>query len=268
MDFAGIKKPNRSQDKGSGEEQHMYECSQVDKEEKIKNYFKEFNLEGLDQTWEEFFRQEFREEYFMSLMDFVEKKYENARVYPPKNRVFQAFKTIPFHEVKVVILGQDPYHGEGQANGLSFSVNKGIKSPPSLLNIFKELELEYGVKRENSDLSDWAKQGVLLLNSVLTVDASLAGSHGNKGWEIFTSHVVDFLDKSKQGLVFILWGNYAISKAKNVDEQKHLILKSPHPSPLSSHRGFFGNNHFAKANDYLLSRGVTPIDWINEEKNY
>ena len=191
-----------------------------------------------------------------------ERKAGGARIYPPGAEIFAAFEATPFDSVKVVVLGQDPYHGPGQAHGLCFSVHPGVDVPPSLLNIYKELERDTGfVRPDHGYLMDWARRGVLLLNSVLTVEAGQAGSHQGRGWEGFTDHVVDVLNREREGLVFLLWGSYAQKKGAVIDTGRHRVLKAPHPSPLSAHRGFLGCGHFSKANEYLVRRGLKPIDW-------
>ncbi len=216
----------------------------------------------LPKQWQEVLQTEIEKPYFSELMDFVDKAYQTKTIYPPKEQIFNAFKACTLDKVKVVILGQDPYHDEGQANGLSFSVNSGIKLPPSLVNIFKEIERNLGVAiPTNGDLTRWAAQGVLLLNASLTVQAHQAGSHQGKGWETFTDAVIKYIAEEKEGVVFILWGAYAQKKAAFIDEQKHLILKSAHPSPLSVYRGFSGNQHFSLTNDYLKLQGKEEINW-------
>lgn len=183
-------------------------------------------------------------------------------IFPPSDQMFNAFNSTPFRRVKVVILGQDPYHGPGQAHGLSFSVPQGVKPPPSLVNIFKEIERSLGIARpDHGCLQAWAEQGVLLLNATLSVEQGRAGSHQNQGWESFTDAAVEALNRQREGLVFLLWGSYAQKKGRLIDTERHLVLKSPHPSPLSAHRGFIGNGHFSRVNEYLQSRGETPIDW-------
>ncbi|QDH71320.1 uracil-DNA glycosylase [Marilutibacter alkalisoli] len=195
-----------------------------------------------------------------------ERKATGATIYPPGPQIFAAFDATPFDAVKVVVLGQDPYHGPGQAHGLCFSVQPGVPVPPSLLNIYKELQSDVGFKPPSHGyLQRWAEQGVLLLNAVLTVEAGRAGSHQGKGWEGFTDHVVDVLNREREGLVFLLWGSYAQAKGKVIDPRRHRVLKAPHPSPLSAHRGFLGCRHFSAANDYLARRGQTPIDWTLPE---
>ena len=191
-----------------------------------------------------------------------QRKSAGARIYPPGAEIFAAFEATPFDAVKVVVLGQDPYHGPGQAHGLCFSVRPGVDVPPSLLNIYKQLERDTGfVRPDHGYLMDWARRGVLLLNSVLTVEAGQAGSHQGRGWEGFTDHVVDTLNREREGLVFLLWGSYAQKKGAVIDTGRHRVLKAPHPSPLSAHRGFLGCGHFSKANEYLARRGLKPIDW-------
>jgi uracil-DNA glycosylase len=189
-------------------------------------------------------------------------KGQGTRVYPPGAQMFAALEATPFEEVKVVVLGQDPYHGPGQAHGLSFSVPPGVDIPPSLLNIFKELERDLGLPRpDHGYLMPWAKQGVLLLNAVLSVEAGRAGAHQGKGWEGFTDAAVDALNREREGLVFLLWGSYAQAKGRLIDASRHCVLKAPHPSPLSAHRGFLGCGHFSSANRWLQGRGHKPIDW-------
>ncbi|WP_140726439.1 MULTISPECIES: uracil-DNA glycosylase [Gammaproteobacteria] len=191
-----------------------------------------------------------------------QRKAAGARIFPPGPRIFAAFDATPFEQVKVVILGQDPYHGYGQAHGLCFSVLPDVPTPPSLINIYKEIEDDLGIPRpDHGYLMPWARQGVLLLNAVLTVEEGRAGSHQNRGWEGFTDHVVDTLNREREGLVFMLWGSYAQAKGKVIDTRRHRVLKAPHPSPLSAHRGFLGCRHFSMANEYLARHGGTPIDW-------
>jgi uracil-DNA glycosylase len=198
-----------------------------------------------------------------SLREFLTSELKRGKtIYPESNNVFSAFNSTPFNKVKVVIIGQDPYHGEDQAHGMCFSVKKGVKIPPSLRNIYKELASDLSIETpQHGLLQSWADQGVLLLNTVLTVEKGMAGSHQGKGWEIFTDRVIDLLNKEKENLVFLLWGSPAQKKAKNVNSEKHLVLKSPHPSPLSAHRGFFGQHHFSKCNHYLKEKGIGPINW-------
>ncbi len=216
----------------------------------------------IEPGWKQELAAEWEAPYFQTLTQFVADRYRNATIYPPGSKIFAAFDSCPFDDVKVVILGQDPYHGPGQANGLCFSVNPGIDIPPSLQNIFKEIHADTGAPiPADGDLTRWARQGVLLLNATLTVEAHQAGSHQGKGWETFTDHAIEALSRDRDNLVFILWGSYAKSKAPLIDKSRHLVLTSPHPSPLSAHRGFFGNHHFSLANDYLSRHGKTPVMW-------
>jgi len=212
--------------------------------------------------WKNELADEFTKPYFERLTAFVKDEYRTGKIYPSGPNIFRAFDQTPYDNVKVVILGQDPYHGSGQANGLCFSVNKGVSFPPSLRNIFKELNSDLGKPiPPDGDLSYWAKQGVLLLNATLTVQAHRAGSHQGRGWEEFTDSVIQNLNEKRSGIVYMLWGSYAQKKAAIVRPDRNLILKSPHPSPLSAHRGFFGSGHFSKANDYLKKLGKEPINW-------
>ena len=205
---------------------------------------------------------EFDAPYFAQLVAFVRQEYAQGRVYPPGRLIFNAFDQCPFDQVKVVIIGQDPYHEPGQAQGLCFSVPNGVQIPPSLINIYKEIEDDLGVKCPLSgDLTRWAQQGVLLLNATLTVREHQAGSHQRRGWEQFTDAVIATLSRERTGLVFLLWGSYAQSKRVLIDTGRHLVLQSPHPSPLSAHRGFFGNHHFSQANAWLQAHGQEPIQW-------
>lgn len=216
----------------------------------------------LEASWNTILKEEFEKPYFKDLIKFVDSEYETKTIYPPKEKIFAAFDSTPFDQVKVVILGQDPYHGPNQANGLSFSVNEGIKLPPSLQNIYKELNADLGNEISISgDLSDWAKQGVLLLNATLTVEASKAGSHQKKGWEEFTDQVISSLAENRTDLVFILWGSYAQKKGKKIDRTKHFVIETAHPSPLSVYRGFWDSKPFSKTNDYLKSKNIQPINW-------
>lgn len=216
----------------------------------------------IEASWKAVLKEEFEKDYFRNLTAFVRKEYEENRVYPPGRQIFAAFEHSPFDKVKVVILGQDPYHGVGQANGLCFSVSDGISFPPSLQNIFKELNSDTGVAVPSSgNLERWAEQGVLLLNTILTVRESQPGSHQNKGWEFFTEAVIKKLSDQKQKLIFILWGAYAQRKGAVIDRSKHYVIQSPHPSPLSAHRGFFGSRPFTKTNDILKSLGKEEIRW-------
>ena len=238
---------------------------------------KDVKIEG---SWKKALQEEFGQEYFKKLREFVKSEYQHAIVYPPPKNIFRAFELCPFDNVEVVILGQDPYHGAGQANGLCFAVGESVALPPSLQNIFKELESDIGHSPKNKkgdrapseealmpagrrgDLERWAKQGVLLLNATLTVRARTAGSHQGKGWEEFTDAVIRKLSDEKEHLVFILWGNYARSKGSVIDFEKHLILESAHPSPFSANAGFFGSKPFSTTNKYLTEHGKKPIDWL------
>ena len=217
----------------------------------------------IHESWKGVLNQEFEKEYFKELVQFVKKEYTTTKCYPPGKQIFSAFDHCPFEDIKVVIIGQDPYHGPGQANGLCFSVNDGISHPPSLVNIFKELNSDLGLSYPKSgDLSLWAKQGVFLLNATLTVRKSEAGSHQNQGWETFTDAVIQKISDELEGVVFLLWGGYAKRKGSKIDKNKHLMLSSGHPSPLSANRGFwFGNKHFSKCNQYLLSQTKDEINW-------
>lgn len=217
----------------------------------------------LENSWRERLRSDFESAYMAELRQFLsEQKALGKTIYPAGDEIFAALNATAFKAVKVVILGQDPYHGPGQAHGLSFSVRKGVRIPPSLQNIYKELATDVNfVRPDHGCLSEWAEQGVLLLNSVLTVEAGLAASHQGKGWEKFTDSVVSHLNVDATGIVFILWGNYAQKKGAMIDRDKHLVLQSVHPSPLSASRGFFGNHHFSKSNEYLLAQDKSAIDW-------
>lgn len=216
----------------------------------------------IEESWKEKLSSEFEKEYFENLKGFIREEYLHHSVYPPGSMIFNAFNSCPFDKVKAVILGQDPYHGPGQAHGLCFSVRDGVAFPPSLLNIFKEIESDIGIRKPVSgDLTRWAGQGILLLNATLTVRAHMAGSHQRKGWEEFTDNVIEILNREKEHLVFFLWGAYAQKKGESIDRTRHLVLESVHPSPLSASRGFFGNKHFSRCNEYLLKNGLTPIDW-------
>lgn len=216
----------------------------------------------IEETWRRHLQMEFDAPYFAELVSFVRQEYQQGRVYPPGRLIFNAFDQCPFDKVKVVIIGQDPYHEPGQAQGLCFSVPDGVQIPPSLINIYKEIEDDLGVKCPPSgDLTRWARQGVLLLNATLTVREHQAGSHQRRGWEQFTDAVIATLSRERDGLVFLLWGSYAQSKRMLIDSSRHLVLQSPHPSPLSAHRGFFGNHHFSQANAWLQSHGLQPILW-------
>ena len=211
-------------------------------------------------------KEEFEKPYFAELSAFVKKEYQNEVVYPPPKNIFRAFELCPFDKVEVVILGQDPYHGRGQANGLCFAVGGGVALPPSLQNIFKELSadcnLPFEALTKKGDLEHWARQGVLLLNAMLTVRASLAGSHQGKGWEAFTDAAIQALSERREHLVFILWGNYAKQKGAYIDRATHCVIESAHPSPFAAHHGFFGSRPFSRANEYLQQQGKKPIDWL------
>ncbi|HPR32520.1 MAG TPA: uracil-DNA glycosylase [Prolixibacteraceae bacterium] len=216
----------------------------------------------MESSWKEILQPEFDKAYFSLLTEFVRGEYQRHTVYPAGRDIFNAFNLCPFHEAKVVIIGQDPYHGPGQAHGLCFSVREGVDFPPSLRNIFKEIHDDLGVPvPPNGDLSRWAQQGVLLLNATLTVRAHQAGSHQGKGWETFTDAAIRHLSEKRENLVFLLWGAYAQRKGEMIDRARHLVLESVHPSPLSASRGFFGNHHFRRANQYLTENGRTPIQW-------
>ena len=229
----------------------------VDKNQKMA-----INKPKIDESWYKVLHEEFEKDYFFKLKEFLLKEKKQSIIYPPGDQIFTAFNSTPFDQVKVVILGQDPFHGEGQAHGLCFSVNQGIKHPPSLVNIFKEIENDLGISYpKNGNLISWAKQGVLLINATLTVRANQAGSHQKQGWEQFTDSVIQKLSDEKENLVFLLWGNFAISKSAIIDQSKHHILKAIHPSPLSAHRGFFGCKHFSKTNQLLIQNGFSPINW-------
>lgn len=220
-------------------------------------------LVKIESSWKKALESEFDKEYFQELSQFVREQYQTATVYPPPKFIFRAFELTPFDKVKVVILGQDPYHGVGQANGLCFAVNKGVSLPPSLQNIYKEIKSDTGKdpSSQTGDLENWARQGVLLLNATLTVEAGSPGSHQNKGWEQFTDAVINVLSKQKENLVFILWGAYARKKGAAIDRTKHLVIESPHPSPFSAYNGFFGSRPFSRCDQYLVSRGELPIVW-------
>ena len=216
----------------------------------------------IDASWKKVLQDELEKPYFAQLTNFVREEYKTKKIFPPGNMIFSAFDHCPFDKVKVVIIGQDPYHNDGQAHGLCFSVNTGVDFPPSLINIFKEIERDLGKPTPTSgNLERWAEQGVLLLNATLTVQAHSAGSHQGRGWETFTDAVIRKVAEEKVHVVFMLWGNYAQQKGAVVDGQKHLVLKSVHPSPLSAYRGFIGCGHFSAANEYLTSKGLSPINW-------
>ena len=217
----------------------------------------------IDPSWLEVLRSQFEAPYFEQLKDFLVAERQQYVCYPPGSRIFAAFDHTPFDKVRVVVLGQDPYHEPGQAMGLCFSVPDGVLVPPSLVNIIKEINADLGLQipPTKGDLTPWADQGVLLLNATLTVRAHQAGSHQRRGWELFTDAAIRALSEQRQGLVFMLWGSYAISKAQFIDKGKHLVLTAPHPSPLSAYRGFFGCRHFSRCNEYLMQQGQAPIDW-------
>lgn len=213
-------------------------------------------------TWKSHLEEEFKKPYFKQLASFVKQEYTQKKVFPPPKQLFHAFDACPFDDVRVVMLGQDPYHGPGQAHGLCFSVNDGVPIPPSLKNIYKEIRDDIGTPLPTSgNLDGWAKQGVFLLNATLTVEAHKAGSHQNKGWEEFTDAVIQTISDKKQDVVFLLWGSYAQKKGTIIDESKHLVLRAPHPSPLAAYRGFFGCKHFSKTNAHLISTFQAPIEW-------
>lgn len=217
----------------------------------------------IAESWKNKLNEEFQKEYFHNLIEFVRNEYKNGVCYPPGKLIFNAFDKCSFEDTRVVILGQDPYHGAGQANGLCFSVNDGVQSPPSLKNIFKEIQDDLGKPIPKSgNLERWAQQGVLLLNATLTVRAGAAGSHQGKGWEVFTDSVIRQLNDEKDGIVFLLWGKYAQDKGKIIDDKKHFVLRAKHPSPMSAnYGGWFGNKHFSQANNYLQSKGLPTIEW-------
>lgn len=217
----------------------------------------------IEESWKQVLSDEFNSLYFEKLATFVRSAYARGVVYPPAKNIFEAFNRTPFDKVRAVILGQDPYHEPNQAHGLCFSVREGVRTPPSLINIYKELEEEYGTPflNRSGDLSHWADQGVLLLNATLTVDAGNAGSHQGKGWELFTDAVISKLSENRDNLVFLLWGSYARRKGAVIDRRRHLVLECAHPSPLSVYRGFFGCGHFKKTNEYLAAHNLPQIDW-------
>jgi uracil-DNA glycosylase len=215
----------------------------------------------IEASWKEQLQAEFEKPYWDGLTSFVRAEYAAAHCCPAGKNIFRAFDLTPFHDVKVVILGQDPYHTPGAAMGFCFSVPEGNRPQPSLQNIFQEIGNDLGIARTQTDLSDWAEQGVFLLNSVLTVRAREAGSHAGKGWETFTDSAIRYLSERREHLVFILWGSYAIAKRALIDPRKHLVITSPHPSPFSAHKGFFGSKPFSRANDFLAAKGLPPINW-------
>ena len=216
----------------------------------------------IGNSWDKLLEEEFKKEYFNNLLEFVKNEYKNKVIYPKQNEVFNAFRYTSFENVKVVILGQDPYHGPNQAEGLSFSVSNEVLKPPSLKNIFKELESDLGIQfPEANSLIPWAKEGVLLLNAVLTVEEHLPTSHKDKGWETFTDNVIKLINTKKEPVVFILWGSYARNKKELITNPEHLIIESPHPSPFSARTGFFGSKPFSKTNEYLKSKGIKEVNW-------
>jgi uracil-DNA glycosylase len=216
----------------------------------------------IEESWKQQLASEFEKDYFVRLTEFVRQEYAQGTVYPPGRLIFNAFDLCPFDKVKVVIIGQDPYHGPGQAHGLCFSVNDGVPFPPSLVNIFKEIESDLGTPVPSTgNLTRWAEQGVLLLNATLTVEAHKAGSHQGKGWEELTDAAIQALNRQREHIVFMLWGSYAQRKGQYIDRKRHLVLTAVHPSPLSAYRGFIGCGHFSQANNYLLQHGEAPINW-------
>jgi len=217
---------------------------------------------NIEPSWKEFLQLELNKDYFIKLAGFLDREYDSKQIYPPKQLIFNAFEQCPLDKVKVVIIGQDPYHEEGQSHGLCFSVNDGVAFPPSLRNIFKEIDRDLEIPAPLSgNLTHWARQGVLLLNATMTVEAHKAGSHQKHGWEIFTDAIIHQLAAEKEHIVFMLWGAYAQKKGDFIDKNRHFVLKSVHPSPLSAYRGFIGNNHFSLANAYLKEQGLTVINW-------
>lgn len=222
-----------------------------------------YKLPALPLSWQSVLGDELKQPYMQTLCDFLQQEDAAGKtIYPPQPLIFNAFNHTDFNNTRVVIIGQDPYHGPDQAMGLSFSVPYGVRTPPSLVNIFKEVQSDVGVLLSGGgDLTPWAEQGILLLNATLTVEQAKAGSHQKKGWEAFTDAAIAALNSQREGLVFVLWGSYAQKKGAMIDRQKHLVLASPHPSPLSAHRGFFGNHQFSRINEYLDSRGEKPINW-------
>mgnify|MGYP000083115851 CR=1 FL=1 len=224
----------------------------------------ESDMVNIQNSWDEVLSDEFKSEYYLKLREFLKKEYFSRTIYPPMNDIFNALKLTPYEKVKVVILGQDPYHEKGQAEGLCFSVPKGVKTPPSLVNIFKEIKDDLNIDNTSPELSCWAKQGVLLLNTSLTVREGQANSHSGKGWEILTDAIIKKLNDRKQPIVFLLWGANARSKAAFITNKNHLVLSAAHPSPLSAYNGFFGCKHFSKTNEFLIKNGIEPIDWRTE----
>ena len=215
----------------------------------------------INKTWDSILEREFKSEYFKKLGIFVKNEYQNKIIYPKYEHIFDCLRYTDYNDVKVVIIGQDPYHGENEAHGLCFSVQEGVNRPPSLNNIFKELYNDLGIVKKNNDLTCWAKQGVLLLNSIMTVVKDHPLSHKDKGWEIFTDNIIRYLNDREKPMVFVLWGSFARSKKELITNKRHLILESVHPSPLSANRGFFGSKPFSKINNFLISHNIEPIDW-------
>lgn len=219
-------------------------------------------MDFFKNSWDEKLAEEMSKPYFVDMLNFLDHEYDTKKIYPPRNKIFNALKTTPFGNIKVVILGQDPYHGYGQAHGLCFSVNRGVALPPSLKNIYKEMETDLGIVQPNHGyLQSWASQGVLMLNTVLTVEEGKPNSHAKIGWQTFTDQVIKIANTQTAPIVFLLWGRNAINKAKFIDKSKHLVLESVHPSPLSAYGGFFGCKHFSKANEFLKSHNIEPINW-------
>lgn len=217
---------------------------------------------SFNNNWDDILKDEFDKQYYLELREFLIKEYKSHLIYPDKYKIFEALKLTDYEDVKIVILGQDPYHGPNQAHGLAFSVSLGVPIPPSLLNIYKELERDINFRIPNHGyLVDWSKQGVLLLNTALTVRSGMANSHRGKGWEVFTDQVIRLLSLREKPMVFLLWGKNAAEKEALIDTSKHLVLKAPHPSPLSAHRGFLGCGHFSKANEFLIKNSIAPINW-------
>lgn len=216
----------------------------------------------IEKSWKEKLNPEFEKDYFVKLTEFIKDEYSKHTIYPPGQLIFNAFEKCPYDSAKAVIIGQDPYHGPGQAHGLCFSVKDGVAHPPSLVNIFREIQNDQNVQcHKSGNLERWARQGILLLNAILTVRAHAPGSHQNKGWEMFTDEVIRIIAEEKENIVFFLWGSYAQKKGAQIDRERHLVLESVHPSPLSASRGFFGNNHFSQCNEFLIFTGQEAIDW-------
>ena len=219
-------------------------------------------MDFFKNAWDRELAEEMSKDYFLNMLNFLDGEYNTKKIYPPRNKIFNALKTTPFGNIKVVILGQDPYHGFGQAHGLCFSVNRGVALPPSLKNIYKEMESDLGITQpKHGYLQSWACQGVLMLNTVLTVEEGKPNSHSNIGWQTFTDQIIKIVNKQDSPIVFLLWGRNAINKTKFIDQSKHLVLTSVHPSPLSAYGGFFGCKHFSKCNEFLIKKGLEPINW-------